>query len=340
MSKVKIIGDRLSNIPWQDRPQGCEDALWRHDNNPIIGWNPTKKTARVFNSAVVPFNGSFAGVFRADHKNGKALLHVGWSKDALNWDIVDEEIHWKDESGKEYDPHYAYDPRVVKIDDTYYIVWCTEFGGGPTLGLGMTKDFKEFIRLENIFLPCNRNGVLFPKKINGNFLLLSRPSDTGHTPFGDIFISESADMKFWGKHRKVMSKGGSGWWQDLKIGAGPIPIETSEGWLLFYHGVAMTCNGYVYSIGAAILDIDNPAKVLFRTRNYILTPEKNYETVGFVPNVAFPCATLQDAETGRIAIYYGAADTYVAVAYTNVEEIVAYIKANSELVSGDGDVVR
>jgi beta-1,4-mannooligosaccharide/beta-1,4-mannosyl-N-acetylglucosamine phosphorylase len=119
--------------------------------------------------------------------------------------------------------------------------------------------------------------------------------------------------------------------QGTKIGGGPAPIETTEGWLMFYHGVSGTCNGYVYSMGAAILDIDDPSKVLYRTRDYLLTPEKEYETTGFVPNVAFPCATLHDADTGRIAIYYGAADTYTAVAYCEVNELVEYIKANSEV---------
>ena len=199
----------------------------------------------------------------------------------------------------------------------------------------MTKDFKTFVRLENPFIPFNRNGVLFPRKVNDKFLLLSRPSDSGHTPFGDIFLSESPDLVHWGRHRRVMTKGGQGWWQGTKIGSGATPIETSEGWLMFYHGVSGTCNGFVYSMGAAILDKDNPSKVLYRTRDYLLTPEKEYEKTGFVPNVAFPCATLQDPETGRIAIYYGAADTYVAVAYAQVDELVKYIKENSELVDGD-----
>jgi beta-1,4-mannooligosaccharide/beta-1,4-mannosyl-N-acetylglucosamine phosphorylase len=137
-----------------------------------------------------------------------------------------------------------------------------------------------------------------------------------------------------------MSSGGSGWWQSLKIGAGPIPIETSEGWLLFYHGVTNTCNGFVYSMGAALLDITNPSKVLYRTRDYILTPEKSYETTGFVPNVVFPCSTLHDAATGRIAIYYGAADTYVGIVYTQVEDLIEFIKSNSELIAGDAIEVR
>lgn len=334
MEKVKIYGDAVKNIPWQEKPEGFEGVVWRHNNNPIIDWNPTKKSARIFNSAVLTYEDGFIGVFRADHKNGRPQLHLGRSTDALNWDIEDEEIHWVDEQGNDYQPSYAYDPRLVKIDDTYYIVWCCDFGGAA-LGLGMTKDFKTFVRLENPFIPFNRNGVLFPRKVNDKFLLLSRPSDSGHTPFGDIFLSESPDLVHWGRHRRVMTKGGQGWWQGTKIGSGATPIETSEGWLMFYHGVSGTCNGFVYSMGAAILDKDNPSKVLYRTRDYLLTPEKEYEKTGFVPNVAFPCATLQDPETGRIAIYYGAADTYVAVAYAQVDELVKYIKENSELVDGD-----
>lgn len=339
MSKVKIIGDAMKNIPWQEKPEDCEGVVWRHEGNPIIGWNPTPKTARVFNSSVVPYGDGFIGVFRADHKHGKPQLHIGYSKDGLKWDVEDEEIHWKDEQGNSYEPSYSYDPRLVKIEDTYYIIWCSDFAGAA-LAMGMTKDFKEFTRLENPFIPFNRNGVLFPRKVNDKYMLLSRPSDSGHTPFGDIFISESPDLVHWGRHRRVMAKGGAGWWQATKIGGGAVPIETSEGWLLFYHGVSGTCNGFVYSFGAAILDINNPSKVLYRTRDYILTPEKDYETTGFVPNVAFPCATLHDAETGRIAIYYGAADTYLAVAYCQLEELVDYIKANSELAQGDAEEYR
>lgn len=329
-----IIGKPLSNIPWQDKPKGYGRVIWRYDRNPIIDRNPTKHCARVYNSAVIPYGSEFVGVFRADHTDGKARLHMGWSKDALHWEIEDEPIKWKDEEGKPYDPYYAYDPRLVEIDRVYYIIWCTDFGGAA-LGLGMTTDFKSFVRLENPFPPFNRNGVLFPRKIDGKYRLLSRPSDSGHTPFGDIFISESTDMKYWGRHRRVMSRGGSGWWQSTKIGAGPIPIETDDGWLLFYHGVTTTCSGFVYSMGAAILDIDNPSIVKYRAAEHLLTPEMPYETTGFVPNVVFPCATLHDAATGRITIYYGAADTYVAIAFAQADELIEYIKNSSEVVPGD-----
>jgi beta-1,4-mannooligosaccharide/beta-1,4-mannosyl-N-acetylglucosamine phosphorylase len=196
---------------------------------------------------------------------------------------------------------------------------------------GLEHEFKTWIRLPNPLMPFNRNGVLFPRKINGTYRLLSRPSDSGHTPFGDIFISESPDLIYWGRHKHVMGKGGKGWWQGTKIGAGPTPIETTEGWLLFYHGVSYTCNGFVYSYGAVLLDLEEPEKVLYRCGDYLLTPEKEYETAGFVPNVVFPCQNLYDAPTGRIAIYYGAADTYTALAFCRVEEVVDYIKKHNEV---------
>ena len=128
------------------------------------------------------------------------------------------------------------------------------------------------------------------------------------------------------------------WWENLKIGGGAAPIETDKGWLMFYHGVVNTCNGYVYSIGAAILDINEPSKVLHRCENYLLTPEEWYEERGFVPNVCFPCAALTDAATGRIAIYYGCADSYVGVAFTTVQTVYDYILAHDKLQEGDNTI--
>lgn len=222
--------------------------------------------------------------------------------------------------GNEFMPQYAYDPRLVKVEDTYYIIWCQDFYGAA-IGVAKTQDFETFTRIENPFLPFNRNAVLFPRKVNGKYMMLSRPSDSGHTPFGDIFLSESADMVYWGRHRHVMGKG-------------------SEWWLLFYHGVTGTCNGYVYSIGGAILDIDEPSVVKYRCDTFLLTPEEWYEEQGFVPNVTFPCATIHDAKSGRIAIYYGAADTYVALAFTKVDELVAYIKEHSVTAAADVECGR
>lgn len=339
MSKITIIGENVSDMPWQDRAGNTEGPVWRYTENPVIHRNPVKDIARIFNSGVAKYEDHFVGIFRAETVNGRPHLHLGSSKDGLQWDIEEKRIDFIDEVGNPYQPRYSYDPRLVKVENTYYIIWCLDFHGAA-LGLAKTDDFKTFVRLENPFLPFNRNGVLFPKKKNGNFLMLSRPSDSGHTPFGEIFISESPDLVYWGKHKHVMSKGGAGWWQGLKIGGGPAPIETTEGWLMFYHGVSQTCNGYVYSMGAVILDKDEPSIVKYRSANHVLTPEASYEETGFVGNVIFPCATLHDAETGRIAIYYGAADTYVALAFTTVEEIVRYVMETHESVGDDQELGR
>jgi beta-1,4-mannooligosaccharide/beta-1,4-mannosyl-N-acetylglucosamine phosphorylase len=134
-------------------------------------------------------------------------------------------------------------------------------------------------------------------------------------------------MTYWGEHRFVM--GTKSGWESTKIGAGPIPIETSAGWLIFYHGVLTSCNGFVYAFGAALLDLDEPWKVIFRGEPYLLSPQMDYECVGDVPNVAFPCAALYDEPSGRIAIYYGGADTVTALAFCKIDEILTWLENNS-----------
>ena len=338
MNRVRIIGKAQANLPWQERPENCLAPLWRYTENPIIHRNPLPGVARIFNSAVQPYRDGFIGVFRGEQTNGVPYIYLGRSEDGVHWNFEGERIPFVDESGAPFMPPYAYDPRLVEIEGTYYIIWCQD-AYGATLGMARTRDFQTFTRIENPFVPFNRNGVLFPRKINGKYMLLSRPSDSGHTPFGDIFLSESRDLEYWGHHRHVMGKG-SQWWQNVKIGGGAAPIETSEGWLLIYHGVTGTCNGFVYSIGGAILDIDNPSRVLYRSGDFLLTPEEWYEERGFVPNVCFPCATLQDADTGRIAVYYGAADTYVGLAFTDVNTIVHFIKEHDAAEAGDREEGR
>ena len=314
----------LKNMPWQDRPAGCADPVWRYSANPVIGRNPIPCSGRVFNSAVVALGDAFIGAFRVDYRDMRPRLHLGHSIDGINWNIEPERIAWQDENGQPVENGYAYDPRLVEVEGIHYFIWCDDFPGA-SIGLGRTEDFRTFIKMENPTMPFNRNGVLFPRKVNGEYLLLSRPSDSGHTPFGDIILSHSRDLVYWGKHRLLMAKSGANWWENVKIGAGPAPIETSEGWILIYHGVSGTCNGFVYSMGAALLDLEDPTRVLARTSSYILTPEENYEVSGFVPNVTFPCAALHDPDTGRIAIYYGAADTCTGLAFTTRDELLGLL---------------
>jgi beta-1,4-mannooligosaccharide/beta-1,4-mannosyl-N-acetylglucosamine phosphorylase len=322
---------RARAFPWQDRPAGCSDVVWRSAANPVIGRRPLPDVQGIYNSAVVPFRDGYVAVFRLEKTTRFPRLHVGRSSDGLAWQIDDQPLQFVNHDIAPAD--YAYDPRVVEIEGVYYISWC---GGhnGPTISLARTTDFVTFEKLENAFLPFNRNGVLFPRKIGGRYVMLSRPSDNGHTPFGDIYLSHSPDMIHWGMHRLVMRKGGDHvgqWWQRTKIGAGPIPIETADGWLMIYHGVMDTCNGFVYSMGAALLDREEPWRVLYRTDRHLLTPEADYEVSGHVPNVVFPCAALHDEATDRLAIYYGAADTCTCVAFARLGELVDFIKRHSDV---------
>lgn len=333
MEKLKIMTPSLPDIPWEERPKGCHDVMWRYSANPIIGRNALSTSNSIFNSAVVPFGQGekrYAGVFRCDDTNRRMRLHAGFSPDGLHWDIMEEDIRLTG-PGSEVAPwEYGYDPRVTKIDDRYWVTWCNGYHG-PTIGVAWTEDFVTFHQLENAFLPYNRNGVLFPRKINGNYAMLSRPSDTGHTAFGDIFYSESPDMEFWGRHRHVMSPAPFelSAWQCMKIGAGPVPIETSEGWLLLYHGVLRSCNGYVYAFGSAILDLERPWIATARSGPYLISPREIYELTGDVPNVTFPCAALCDGDTGRLAVYYGCADTVTSVAFAKVPELLEWTRRNS-----------
>jgi beta-1,4-mannooligosaccharide/beta-1,4-mannosyl-N-acetylglucosamine phosphorylase len=318
----------LPNLPWEDRPPGSAEVVWRYSRNPIIPRNLLPSSNSIFNSAVAPYQGGFAGVFRCDNQKREMNLHSGRSADGIRWELSDAPIEWIAEEPEHARFEHRYDPRVTWLEDRYYVTWCNGYHG-PTIGVGYTFDFQEFHFLENALLPYNRNGVLFPRRINGKYVMLSRPSDRGHTPFGDIFLSQSPDLIHWGEHRFVMAA--SHGWQSTKVGAGPIPIEMPDYWLMFYHGVLTSCNGFVYSMGAALLDLEQPWKVRYRSAPYLLSPQTLYECVGDVPNVAFPCAALVDGPTGRMAIYYGGADTVTALAFARLDEVVDFVKANSEV---------
>jgi beta-1,4-mannooligosaccharide/beta-1,4-mannosyl-N-acetylglucosamine phosphorylase len=321
-----VAGDALPNIPWEERPPDCGDVVWRYSGNPVIGRRHIPCANSIFNSAVVPFGEGFAGVFRVDDRRRKMRLHTGRSKDGIDWELEHEPIRFLTEDPDLASFEYGYDPRVCRIEGRYYLTWCNGYHG-PTIGVAWTDDFGRYHQLENAFLPYNRNGALFPRRIGDRYAILSRPSDRGHTAFGDIFYSESPDLRHWGGHRFVM--GPAGGWQSTKVGAGPTPIETADGWLLIYHGVLTSCSGFVYSFGAALLDLDKPWQVVRRTGPYLMAPETPYERMGDVPNVVFPCAALVDPPTGRMAIYYGAADTVTCLAFARIGELLEFVKASS-----------
>ncbi len=311
-----------------------ETVFKRYAGNPIITARAVPRANSIHNSAIIPFGNGYAGLFRVDDQDLRYPLQVGRSADGIHWQIEPDaiRIHSDDPAIRVED--HSYDPRITKLEETYYITWCNADSQGPCIGLAATKDFKTFQQMENPLPPANRNCVIFPRKIHGKYAMLHRPSDRGHTPFGDIFYATSPDLTHWGCHRFVF--GPRGGWQATKVGPGPVPIETSEGWLLIYHGVWTSCNGYLYYVGGALLDLEEPWKVRYRTKDYLLAPCEPYERMGDVPNVVFPSSAVVEGHTVRL--YYGCADTCISMAEAKLDALITFIKTHSfrpETLSGN-----
>ncbi len=302
-----------------------EAVFKRYSGNPIITAKAVPRANSIHNSAVAKFGTGYAGIFRVDEQDMNFTLHVGHSPDGIHWDIEPNRLTMKSDNPDVTMTDHSYDPRITKLGETYYITWCNAGPQGPCIGLAETTDFKTFQQRENPLVTANRNCVLFPRKIDGNYASYHRPSDRGHTPFGDMFYATSPDLTYWGCHRFVF--GPRGGWQSTKVGPGPAPIETKDGWLLIYHGVWTSCNGYLYYAGGALMDLERPWKVLYRTKEYLLAPTELYERVGDVPNVVFPSSAIVEGD--MIRLYYGCADTCISIAEAKLSDVVAFVKTHS-----------
>jgi beta-1,4-mannooligosaccharide/beta-1,4-mannosyl-N-acetylglucosamine phosphorylase len=228
--------------------------------------------------------------------------------------------------------HHVYDPRITRLEDRWYVTCAIDLDRGCRVGIFTTSDFS---RLELLAITGNRdtrNGVLFPEKIGGKYLLLERPntirSPAGTTSGEVIELRSSDDLLHWTTEGPVLS-GRRHYWDEL-IGAGPPPVKLTEGWLLFYHGVATHLGSGIYQAGAVLLDHDDPGRVLGRTRDNLLEPRELYEMVGQVPNVVFPtgliCSPPREDGTlspdSTVHVVYGAADTCVGLASATVRQLV------------------
>ncbi|MHB1252902.1 MAG: glycoside hydrolase family 130 protein [Candidatus Humimicrobiaceae bacterium] len=212
------------------------------------------------------------------------------------------------------------DPRITEIDGKYYIGYSAVSDiTGITICLASTVDFITFKRHGIIFLPDNKDFALFPEKIGGKYYALNRPSPT---EFGmkDIWISQSDDLMSWGNH-KILLTVGEGFWDDGRIGCGAVPFKINEGWLEIYHGASKDGK---YCLGAILLNIDDPSRIISRNVNPIIEPEESYEKTGFLNNVIFTCGAL--LENGIVKIYYGASDQYIAYAEIELKEILEKLK--------------
>ena len=207
------------------------------------------------------------------------------------------------------------DSRITKINDGFYITYTAYSQKGAAVGLLETTDFKHFKRLGIIFPPDNKDVVILPEKINGKYFAYHRPMGEMGKPFS-IWTSTSPDLIHWGEHKPVLSPD-LGSWDSEKVGAGAVPIKTEKGWLHIYHGVSDN----VYRLGVALFDLDNPAKLIRKSKNYILAPEKDYEKIGWISNVVFTCGAILE-DNGEVKIYYGAADSSVCLAIAKLQDLI------------------
>lgn len=301
-----------------------EAVFERSSHNPIVTPEMLGGDVKaIHNSGITRFGDGYIGIFRIDDMGLREGLYKGKSADGIHWDIDKERIQATSVYPEVDDViRLGFDPRITKIEDVYYITYCYWYHNHKYSmpSILKTRDFESFEHVGFPLVPQNRNAVLFPRKIDGQYMMLHRPSGADDT---DIFISTSPDLIHWGNHRVVMEKGGGWGW--LKIGPGPTPIEVDEGWLMLYHAVRGTFTGTIYCCGGAILDRDEPWKVLHRGVRYLLHPKEDYERIGDVFNVVFPTSVVTHDDGDSIDLYYGCADTRIGMAHGSIRKIVDYI---------------
>jgi predicted GH43/DUF377 family glycosyl hydrolase len=211
-----------------------------------------------------------------------------------------------------------------------WVIAFTSFGpGGPGLSLATTKDFRTVERLGMVRAPEDKNGALLPRRVGGDFILFHRPV-TALTHRADIWLSRSKDLELWHPPEPVLGARPGGWWDSARIGIGPPPLETDEGWLMIYHGVRETVAGALYRAGLALLDLEEPTRVRRRCSEWVLGPREDYELMGDVPGVVFPCGLVNALNSDELRLYYGAADSCIAMATASKREVLAFLMEHSE----------
>lgn len=298
------------------------EIIKRYSENPIISPRDIPGCVAVYNCGAVKFEGKYILLLSMIKKTSVLKeIYVAESKDGIYFTVNQEpfftpskEGFW---AGLEYD---TCDPRITYLENTYYITMPIHGPGYGVVGLlGKTDDFKRFERIEIISLPDNRVPVLFPEKIGGEYVRLDRPF--GVYP-GSLWISFSKDLIYWGKHRPLILPD-KRYWCNLKVGPTGPPIKTKKGWLLIYHAVSGGNIGpKVYHLGVALLDLNDPLKILGMSRGPILSPEEPYERIGLVNNVVFSCGAVVE-DNGEVKIYYGAADLCICLATTTIDDLIS-----------------
>ena len=303
------------------------DLFQRHKLNPILtAANWPYQVNSIFNpGATLLPDGTTLLLCRVEDRSGHSHLCAARSVNGFdNWEIdsrptfMADPEHYPDELWGIEDPRITYVPEL----EQYAIVYTAYASGGPGVALALTKDFRSFERYGVIMQPEDKDAALLPHRIDGRWALIHRPVTASNA---HIWISYSSDLRNWGGHIKILEARLGGWWDANKIGLSPPPIQTPEGWLMIYHGVKQNGSGVIYRLGLALFDLNEPECCLRRGTDWVFAPEEPYERHGDVDKVVFPCGTTLGPDGDTLRIYYGAADTSIAVATASLKGMLQWL---------------
>lgn len=308
-------------------PRAYEELLVRHPGNPILTTAQWPYPAHsVFNPGVTRLqDGTTLLLCRVEDRRGHSHFTAARSRNGVDGWIMDPEPTLA--ADPEHYPEELWgieDPRITYLDElaTYAVVYTAYGKCGPGVALALTKDFRAFERLGLVMPPEDKDAALLPRRLNGNFIMVHRPMTVEGA---HVWLSSSPDLRHWGDHKVILKARLGGWWDAQKIGLSTPLIETPRGWLMIYHGVRQTAAGSLYRLGLALFDLNQPQLCLLRGDEWIFGPEAPYELHGDVGHVAFPCGFTLGEDGDRINLYYGAADTTVALATGSIRQFLAWL---------------
>jgi predicted GH43/DUF377 family glycosyl hydrolase len=313
-----------------------ETLFLRYDKNPILtaaDWPYPVHT--VFNPGATRLaDGTTLLLCRVEDRRGHSHLCAARSANGLDGWVIDQSPTLQANPEKYPEELWGIeDPRITYVQELRkYAVAYTAFSrGGPGVALALTEDFRSYERYGLVMQPDDKDAALLPRRVNGNFALIHRPmQDSG----AHVWVSYSPDLRNWGTHKIMLPARRGGWWDANKVGLSPPPIETPEGWLMIYHGVRQTASGSLYRLGLALFELERPEVCLARGDSWVFGPETPYERHGDVANVAFPCGLTVGEDGDTVFLYYGAADTSIAVATGSIKTLLAWLAAQGGAASG------
>ncbi len=305
------------------------ELLRRYEGNPILspGDFPEMVNA-VFNPGAILMDGRTVLLLRVEYRTGLSSLVTAMSDDGLtNWEI--EPVRGLHPEVEGFAEHWGIeDPRITKVGDEYFVVHVGFSAAGPLVLLATTKDFVNWERRGILMSPEDKDAALFPTTFDGRWALIHRPAPSMSGLGAHIWLSFSPDLRHWGDSQVLLPARRGGWWDANKVGIGPPPLLTEKGWLICYHGVKVTASGSIYRLGLALLDKDDPTKMIARGNEWILGPHESYERGGDVPDVVFPCGWILREDGDTLHLYYGAADTVVCVAQASLGALLDHLEAH------------